>query len=76
METFLRNVVVVGASRGIGAAVCEGLIDRCDGLITVSRSAVQYLHNSCKTWKNLGFASFAACFLLQPERSASVSSQA
>lgn len=38
METFFSNLVVVGASRGIGAAVCERLISRCERLIAVSRS--------------------------------------
>ena len=38
MKTRFDNLVIVGASRGIGAAVAEHLISRTDRLITVSRS--------------------------------------
>ena len=38
MGTPFRNLIVVGASRGIGAAVSEHLISRTNQLITVSRS--------------------------------------
>lgn len=38
MNNIFKNLIVVGASRGIGAAVAEHLIPRTDRLITVSRS--------------------------------------
>ncbi len=41
MENNFSNIVVVGASRGIGAAVSQHLISRTNRLITVSRSPSQ-----------------------------------
>lgn len=45
MKTYFDNLVVVGASRGIGAAVSEHLIARTNRLITVSRSP-----SACGDW--------------------------
>ncbi|MGB3533364.1 MAG: SDR family NAD(P)-dependent oxidoreductase [Microcoleaceae cyanobacterium] len=42
METQFNNIVIVGASRGIGAAVAEHLISRTNRLLTVSRSPSQF----------------------------------
>ncbi|MBV6623491.1 MAG: SDR family oxidoreductase [Rivularia sp. (in: Bacteria)] len=39
MTSVFNNLIVVGASRGVGAAVSEHLISRSNRLITVSRSA-------------------------------------
>ena len=38
LETIFNNLIIVGASRGIGAAVSEHLVSRTNRLITVSRS--------------------------------------
>ncbi|MGB3654318.1 MAG: hypothetical protein WBA41_24345, partial [Rivularia sp. (in: cyanobacteria)] len=42
LKNIFDNLIVVGASRGIGAAVCEHLISRTNRLISVSRSASPY----------------------------------
>ncbi|MEA5594360.1 SDR family oxidoreductase [Rivularia sp. UHCC 0363] len=39
LKNIFDNLIVVGASRGIGAAVCEHLVSRTNRLISVSRSA-------------------------------------
>ena len=42
MKSQFQRIVVVGASRGIGAAVAEHIVVRTDELITVSRSPSRF----------------------------------
>ena len=42
MKNSLYNVIIIGASRGIGAAVAEHLASQTQQLITVSRTPAQY----------------------------------
>ena len=42
LKNIFNNLIVVGASRGVGAAVAEHLVSRTNRLITVSRSASNF----------------------------------
>ena len=42
LKNIFNNLIVVGASRGIGAAVAEHLVSRTNRLITVSRSVSNF----------------------------------
>ncbi len=51
LKNIFNNLIVVGASRGIGAAVAEHLVSRTNRLISVSRSASKFGESVLKKFK-------------------------